>query len=110
MNTLQSAKAAGERGIASSEQHAGKEWQEQAVTAARLFLRWNDKHFNGLEFTIEQLRTWAYSHGLTMPAEERAWGAATRRLVREGLIQGTGLYLKAMSSHLSPKPSYRRAR
>lgn len=110
MTTLQSAKAAGERGIASSEQHAGKEWQEQAVTACRLYLRWNDKYWNGIDFNIDQLRTWAYDHGLPRPAEERAWGAATRRLVKEGLIARTGLYLRAVSSHLSPKPSYRRAR
>lgn len=109
MNT-KSARQRAETGISSSAEHAGKEWQEQAVTAARLFLRWNDKHWNGLEFTIEQLRTWAYNHGLAIPAEERAWGAATRRLVKEGLIAGTGLYLRAVSSHLSPKPSYRRAR
>jgi hypothetical protein len=103
-----SARKKAERGIASSAEHAGKEWQDQAVTAARLFVRWNDKECAGTSFTMEEVRTWC-SIRIDDPPDLRAWGAVTRRLKSEGIITPTGFYAKAASSNLSPKPLYRRA-
>jgi hypothetical protein len=57
-------------------------------------------------FTMEEARNWAYHMGLDQPAEERAWGGVTARLVREGIIEPVG-YAPAASSHGSPKRTYR---
>jgi hypothetical protein len=103
-----SARKKAERGIASSAEHAGKEWQDQAVAAARLFVRWNERVYQGHPFTMEQLRTWCEWKIDECP-ELRAWGAVTRRLKAEGIIVPTGGYAKAVSSNLSPKALYVRA-
>jgi hypothetical protein len=103
-----SARKKAERGIASSAEHAGKEWQDQAVTAARLFVRWNERVLENHPFTMEQLRLFCEPKIDECP-ELRAWGAVTRRLKAEGIITPTGFYAKAASSNLSPKPLYRRA-
>jgi hypothetical protein len=57
-------------------------------------------------FTMEAARQWAYAMGLDRPAEERAWGAVTQKLVRDGVIEPVG-YGPAASSHGSPKRTYR---
>lgn len=107
MNT-QTARAKAERGISSAEAHAGKEWQDQAVAAARLFVRWNERACSGRPFMMEELRRWC-DFRIDDPAELRAWGAVTRRLKAEGIIEPTGDYALANSSNRSPKPLYRRA-
>jgi hypothetical protein len=98
-----------ERGIKASADNAGREWQDQAVAAARLFVRWNDRVYGGLEFSIEMLRLWC-SQRIDAPPDQRAWGAVTRRLKAEKIIRPTGGYLMAASSNLSPKSSYVRYR
>ena len=108
MTPTQKAKALAERGIASSADHAGKEWQDQAVAAARLFVRWNDRVLENIPFTMEQLRLFCEPKIDECP-ELRAWGAVTRRLKAEGIIEPTGDYALANSSNRSPKPLYRRA-
>lgn len=107
MNT-QIARSKAERGIKSSADHAGKEWQDQAVAAARLFVRWNERVYEGQPFIMEDLRRWC-TFRIDEPAELRAWGAVTRRLKAEGIIEPTGGYAKAVSSNLSPKALYVRA-
>lgn len=102
------AKKQAERGIKSSADHAGKEWQDQAVAAARMFVRVNDRVLQNKPFTMEQLRLFCAPKIDACP-ELRAWGAVTRRLKAEGIIQPTGGYAKAASSNLSPKPLYVRS-
>ncbi len=104
----QEARSRAERGIKSSADHAGREWQDQAVAAARLFVRWNERGYGGEPFTMEEVREWA-SIRIDDPPDLRAWGAVTRRLKSEGIIRPTGGYAKAASSNLSPKPLYVRA-
>lgn len=104
MNT-QTARAKAERGISSAEAHAGKEWQDQAVAAARLFVRWNERVWNGTEFSMEMLRLWCEDR-IDLPPDRRAWGGVTRRLKAEKIIKPTGRTLRAASSNLCPKPSY----
>jgi hypothetical protein len=58
------------------------------------------------EFTMEAARGWAYLMGLDRPVGERAWGAVTCRLIRDGIIEPVG-YAPAASSHGSPKRTYR---
>jgi hypothetical protein len=108
MTATKKAKARAERGIASSADHAGKEWQDQAVAAARLFVRMCDKYLANKAFTMEELREWCASR-IDECQELRAWGAVTRRLKAEGIIEPTGGYALANSSNRSPKPLYRRA-
>lgn len=108
MTATQKAKARAKRGIASSAEHAGKEWQDQAVAAARMFVRWNDRVYAGQPFIMEDVRHWCEAR-IDAPKEARAWGAATRRLKAEGIIEPTGFYALANSSNRSPKPLYRRA-
>jgi hypothetical protein len=93
-----------ERGIKASADHAGREWQDQAVAAARLFVRLT----RGAVFTMESLREWCAPR-IDECLELRAWGAVTRRLKSEGIIEPTGGYALANSSNRSPKPLYRRA-
>jgi hypothetical protein len=97
-----------ERGIKASADHAGREWQDQAVAAARLFVRWNEKNYANEPFTMEEAREWCALR-IDDPPDLRAWGAVTRRLKSEGVITPTGFYAKAASSNLSPKMLYRRA-
>ena len=108
MTSPRSAKERAEAGIASSAAHAGKEWQDQAVAAARLFVRWNEKNYGNEPFTMEELREWCALR-IDDPPDLRSWGAVTRRLKSEGVITPTGFYAKAQSSNLSPKPLYVRA-
>lgn len=108
MTATKAARNRAESGIASSAEHAGKEWQDQAVAAARLFVRWNDRVLDNIPFTMEQLRLFCEPKIDECP-ELRAWGAVTRRLKAEGIIEPTGDYALANSSNRSPKPLYRRA-
>ena len=108
MTANKQARLNGEVGIKSSADHAGKEWQDQAVAAARLFVRWNDRYNANKPFTVETLRLWC-SPRIDAVSELRCWGGATRRLKSEGIIQATGRFAQAASSNLSPKMLYRRA-
>jgi hypothetical protein len=109
MTDLQTARKAAERGIASSSQHAGPEWQEVGISALRLFLRWNAKMIgNYEEFTMEEARLWMASQGVGMPDELRAFGALTQRAIREGLIEQAG-FARTNSSNRSFKQTYRAA-
>lgn len=107
MTAKTQASAKAERGIRSSEEHAGKEWQDQAVAAARLFVRWHERR-GKIWFTVEELRLWCQPRIDAAP-DLRCWGAATRRLKAENVIEATGFYAPANSSNRSPKPLYRRA-
>jgi hypothetical protein len=107
MTSPRSAKERAEAGIASSAAHAGKEWQDQAVAAARLFLRWNTRRNADDWFTIEDCRLWCSSR-IDSPPDLRSWGAVTRRLKTEGIISPCGFFSAANSSNGSPKPLYRR--
>lgn len=43
--------------------------------------------FPFVEFQAEDLRKWAYRHGLKNPPSERAWGSIIRAAKKSGLIQ-----------------------
>lgn len=55
-------------------------------------------------FTIEELRA---ELRVDPPTDNRAWGAITSRAIKSQLIEPTGEYRSARSSHGSPKPCYR---
>lgn len=57
-------------------------------------------------WTMEFARGWLYACGLDMPAEERAWGSVTQRLLRDGRIIPVG-YAPATTSNGSPKRTYK---
>lgn len=97
---------AGQEGMDSSAAHAEYDapgWGDRAFASVRdrfiIFGRYTP-------FTMEEARQWAYALGLDHPAEERAWGSVTQRLVREGVIEPVG-YAPAKSSNGSPKRTYR---
>lgn len=58
------------------------------------------------EWTIDFARSWLYACGLDMAASERAWGALTQKLLRDGRIQRVG-FAQSSSSRGSFKPTYR---
>lgn len=91
--------------MASSAQHA-EEAQPGWGERARESLQRCPIIFGSYEpFTMEQARQWAYAMGLDRPPEERAWGAVTQKLVRDGVIEPVG-YAPAASSNGSPKRTY----
>lgn len=70
-------------GIRIAIEHAGEEWVDKAMKALELY--------PGVDkFMIEELRAWAYAHGLERPPHERAWGGITTRAVRKGWIVRVG--------------------
>lgn len=96
---------AGQEGMTSSAQHAEDDapgWGERAFSTVRDYYI---PFGRDTPFTMEEARTWAYAIGLDRPAEERAWGSVTQRLVRERVIHPVG-YAPATSSNGSPKRTY----
>jgi hypothetical protein len=93
-----------DEGIASSAEHAESDapgWSQrayQAISGSRILAMGT--------WTMEEARTIIYAYGLDKPAEERAFGAVTQRLLRDGIIEPVG-YAKAASSHGSAKRTYR---
>lgn len=101
---MTSPRSAKERGIASSAEHAGSAWCEKARTFVGWFFR---AHPIG-SYTMEQVRTWAYQHGLERSPEDRSWGAVTRSAIRDAVMVRTGHYAAADSSNGAAKPLYQR--
>lgn len=101
---MAAALAARDAGMQSSAEHAEDVqpgWQDMAVSFCTMLAPLGD-------FTMERMAAAAYGLGLQRPAEGRAWGSVTVRLIREGVIEKTGGFAPAASSHGSPKPLYRR--
>lgn len=97
-----------DEGMASSANHAETDapgWGEMAYTYVKYssWLRGKD------EFTMEAARNYLFLLGLPEPAELRAWGSVTQRLIRDGIIEPVG-FAKAASSNGSPKRTYRLVR
>lgn len=93
-----------DEGIASSAQHAEEVqpgWGERAYRAVQC-----SGYLASESFTMDFARQWLYACGLDIPPEERAWGAVTQKLVRDGIIEPVG-YAPAASSNGSPKRTYR---
>ncbi len=108
MTALQQARAKGEAGIQSSAQHAEEDvpgWQQDAMHYLRWYCRLMARRTCN-QFHIEAFRQWAAAKGLKQPSELRSYGALTQRAIREKVIAPTGLYARAVSSHLSPKMIY----
>lgn len=105
---MHDAKARADAGITSSAEHAEAVepgWQDRAMDVLRgwVYGAPNDP------FTIEEFRGSVTSIGFPQPPDLRAYGALTRRAIRERLIEPVG-YRPAVSSNLSPKRTYRMAR
>lgn len=98
-----------ETGITSSAAHAEADalgWSDHAMALLGRYAQSPAGAFGSAPFTMEQFRLWAYQHGLEPPAEERAFGAITRKALKLGLIVKVG-YAAAASSNNSPKATYR---
>lgn len=80
---------------------------------------WSDRAYdavccNGLLakelwWTIDYARQWLYACGLDQASSERAWGALTQRLLKDGKIERVG-FERSASSRGSYKPTYRLVR
>jgi len=86
---------------ASSAERCTPGWVDLACAAISAYAY---RQKDNAEFTIEQARQ-ACSH-FPAPPELRAWGAVTRKLVRQGTLVPTGRFAVAESSNGSPKPTY----
>lgn len=78
---------------------------EWIAYACDKFRRWA-KRKPGRVGTIEVFRA-ELGERIEEPLDLRWWGNVSRALAREGVIQKTGEYWLARSSHLSPKPVWR---
>lgn len=99
--------AARDAGISSSAEHAESDapgWSQRAYQA--IVNNRSLKFYESFGFSMESARESSYEAGLDRPVEERAWGAVTQRLLRDGIIEPVG-YAKVASSHGSPKRTYR---
>lgn len=108
MTSLQQARTAADKGIASSAEHAENDWpgwQEEALHYLSWYCRLMSRRTCN-QFHIEAFRQWAAAKGLKQPSELRSYGALTQRAIREKVIAPTGLYARAVSSNLSPKMIY----
>lgn len=93
----QRAKDARDTGIERSGERADRDeanWTERAALAIGSYAR-----SVGGPFLIEDARE---SAGISAPPDGRAWGKATTRAARDGLIRKVG-YAPSRSSNLSPK-------
>jgi len=107
MTAKTQARAKAERGIRSSEEHAGAEWQEEMMHWLRLYLHHLRRKWGwDREFIIEDFRLWAASKGAKMPEELRAFGALTQRAQKERLIRKTQYFGRSLSSNYSPKRKF----
>lgn len=79
--------------------NAGEDWAE----AARRVLN----TFRGQQITSEDLRITCHENGI-QPHNNKAWGALTRLLIKEGKLTPTGVYVKAVikTSHSRPIAVY----
>ncbi len=76
-------------------------WAESAFRAIEVIA---DKRILRGSFTVEELRE---NLLIDPPHDGRAWGAVASRAIMARLIEPTGEYRPAKSSHGSPKPCYR---
>lgn len=77
------------------------EWMARALAIVRVYAP------RSRDFMAEEFRLYP---GIGTPASPNAWGALTRTLVRQGVIEHTGRYSKASSTrnHAHAYPVYRR--
>lgn len=96
-----------DNGIESAKNHAETDapgWSDRAYKTIRLMAS-----VTTTEWTMEQARAACYACGLDKPDEERAFGAVTQRLIRDGIIEPVG-YARAASSNGAIKRTYRLVR
>lgn len=74
-------------GMKRAERHAGNAWSEAAYGYLMRFIACIPPD---RRFMTEQVRQFAYHHGLSAPPSERAWGAVTIRAVKDGKIVQCG--------------------
>lgn len=63
-----------------------EDWGADACEYLEIFLRLHP----GREFMTEEVREYAYSRGLSRPANERAWGAVMKRAQGSEIIEWRG--------------------
>jgi hypothetical protein len=102
--------AEGNKAVARAER-ANEGWADDAATMLRFWLRLPRTRLraaNGLGFTGEEFRTWAVSHNLAVPPDNRAFGPVIAKAIRDGVIVGVG-YAPTVSSRGSARRTYRAA-
>jgi hypothetical protein len=80
-------------------EHAGTDWQTQALTHLERFVAGRAE-----PFAIEDFRAYATDKGLPKPATHKAWGAFPQLAARRGLIRSTDTYRKARSARTHNHP------
>ena len=98
-----------EAGMKSAFNHANAidpTWSDMAMEALKQFLANTNE-----DFMAEDVRKFAFDHGLPIPPSERAWGAVIRRASIAGLIKFFG-YAKTENpkAHRTPAALWIRAK
>lgn len=123
MTALQKARAAADKGIASSAEHAESDipgWGDMALTMVRWFAKVKNRQWEGSDkpfkwktaepgWTAEECRLWCSAHDLPEPTELRAWGSVIQHALREKLIVKTGGFRATAASNGGLKALYRKA-
>ena len=78
------------------------EWKDHAMHELRLFCL--DRKKGKPEFAFEEFRRWCLERGVIQPRSHKAWGALASVAAREGVIEDTGDYLKAVSRRTHAHP------
>ena len=79
------------------------EWKDHAMHELRLFCL-DRKKQGGPEFAFEEFRRWCLERGVIQPRSHKAWGALASVAAREGVIEDTGDYRKAVSRRTHAHP------
>lgn len=82
------------------------EFSDTFMTLLRLYARLMKRE--GVVFTAEDFRLWAYGRGLPMAGDARAIGPLIRKAVNDGIIQRWG-FAPTVSSRGSVRATYTRA-
>ena len=86
--------------ISNADQHVPR-WKEAAMSFIGRFPK--------QEFMTEDLREFAYKHGLEQPPSERAWGMVMAQASKEGIVKHIGYRLvKNPNAHRTPAGVWRK--
>ena len=82
--------------LARVEKNAGEPWNESAMTYLEKYL---ERVNSNESFCIDSVSAWAYSEGLKVPHEARAWGPIAKKAKKAGLIIFNGVGNSASITH-----------
>lgn len=85
-------------------------WKERAYEKLLQFVNIYSVNMGIKTFMAEDIRSWAYAHGLQRPPSGRAWGGLVRRAALEGVIVQVAIgQVKNKTAHCANAGVWRKA-